>query len=109
MLNNPIKTRKGDNAETYNFKNHKPGAGQRNRRNNRLLSSTDRRPGTTARNSIILRYMPVCRFQYGGKKGGSTKMIPKAGFNGTADIIGVVAFQKKTLGRLSAGKPCVVI
>jgi hypothetical protein len=36
-----MKTNKGDNAEAYNFKNHKAGAGQCNRRKNRMLSNVD--------------------------------------------------------------------
>ena len=49
VLNTPIRASNGDNAETYNFKNHNAGAGQRNRRKSRMLSSATRQPETAAR------------------------------------------------------------
>ena len=36
-VNTPIKASNGDNAETYNFKNHKAGAGQLSRMKSRML------------------------------------------------------------------------
>ena len=49
VLYTPIKTNKGDNAEAYNFKNHKAGAGQCNCTKNRMLSRAVRNPKRTAR------------------------------------------------------------
>ena len=49
VLNTPIKKSKGDNAETYNFKNHNAGAGQRNRKKRVILINATRHPENAAR------------------------------------------------------------
>lgn len=48
MPNEPIKTKMGDKAETYNFKSHKAGAGQRNRKKMVMLKSAAKQPKTDA-------------------------------------------------------------
>jgi len=49
VLTIPIKKSKGDKAETYNFKNHKIGAGQCIRRKRVMLISAAKQPETLAR------------------------------------------------------------
>ena len=49
VLTTPIKKSQGDKAETYNFKNHKTGAGQRTRRKSVMLISAAKQHETAAR------------------------------------------------------------
>ncbi len=47
--NTPVKANNGDKAETYSFKNHQAGAGQRSFITSRILNNADKVPVTVAR------------------------------------------------------------
>ncbi len=48
VLNIPIKTSNGNNAEIYSFKNHKAGAGERKRRKSVMLINAAKQTETAA-------------------------------------------------------------